>query len=94
MANGICDVCKTRPAAFRAQVLVNGERQTLELCDADYRKLARSQGRSSSPLESLFGGILRLPQNPKFFMFYDPEVVGDLVPEGFPLVRDGFAKEL
>lgn len=56
MANGICDVCKTRPAAFRAQVLVNGERQTMELCDADYRKLARSQGRSSSPLESLFGG--------------------------------------
>jgi hypothetical protein len=43
---------------------------------------------------SIIFDILRLPQNPKFFMFYDPEVVGDLVPEGFPLVRDGFAKEL
>lgn len=28
----------------------------MELCDQDYRKLARRQGRSSSPLESLFGG--------------------------------------
>lgn len=56
MANGICDVCKTRPAAFRAQVLVDGKRQIMELCDEDYRKLARSQGRTSSPLESLFGG--------------------------------------
>ncbi|KNG94613.1 ATP-dependent Clp protease ATP-binding subunit [Pseudaestuariivita atlantica] len=56
MANGICDVCKTRPAAFRAQVSVNGERQTMELCDEDYRKLARRQQRSASPLESLFGG--------------------------------------
>ena len=56
MANGICDVCKTRPAAFRAQVVANGERQTMELCDEDYRKLARRQGRTGSPLESLFGG--------------------------------------
>lgn len=56
MANGICDVCKKRPATFRAQVVVNGERQVMELCDEDYRKLARSQGRTSSPLESLFGG--------------------------------------
>nr|WP_278044279.1 AAA family ATPase [Pseudaestuariivita atlantica] len=35
---------------------VNGERQTMELCDEDYRKLARRQQRSASPLESLFGG--------------------------------------
>ncbi len=56
MANGICDVCKTRPASFRAQVSVNGERKIMELCDEDYRKLARRQARSSSPLESLFGG--------------------------------------
>jgi ATP-dependent Clp protease ATP-binding subunit ClpB len=28
----------------------------MELCDDDYRKLARQQRRSSSPLESLFGG--------------------------------------
>jgi ATP-dependent Clp protease ATP-binding subunit ClpC len=56
MSDGICDVCKSRPAAFRAQVLVNGVRKTMELCDEDYRKLARNQGRSNSPLESLFGG--------------------------------------
>ena len=55
MADGICDVCKRRPASFRAQVSVNGERQIMELCDEDYRKLARQQGRSGSPLESLFG---------------------------------------
>lgn len=54
MANGICDFCKRRPASFRAQVLVNGERQMMELCDADYSKLARQQRRLASPLESLF----------------------------------------
>ncbi|MAB10843.1 AAA family ATPase [Hyphomonas sp.] len=56
MANGICDVCKSRPASFRAQVSVNGERRMMELCDEDYRRLARNQRRSGSPLESLFGG--------------------------------------
>ncbi|CUI01779.1 ATP-dependent Clp protease ATP-binding subunit [Leisingera aquaemixtae] len=56
MANGICDLCKTRPATFRAQVSVNGERRMMELCDEDYRKLARRHSRSASPLESLFGG--------------------------------------
>ncbi|CTQ47254.1 ATP-dependent Clp protease ATP-binding subunit [Roseibium aggregatum] len=56
MANGICDICNSKPARFRAQAVVNGERQILELCDEDYRKLAKRQRRSSSPLESLFGG--------------------------------------
>lgn len=56
MANGICDVCKVRPASFRAQVAVNGERKIMELCDTDYQKLARQQTRFNSPLESLFGG--------------------------------------
>ena len=56
MANGICDICKSRPASFRAQVSVNGERKVMELCDEDYRRIARRQGRSASPLESLFGG--------------------------------------
>ena len=54
MANGFCDVCGVRPATVRAQVVSNGQRQTMELCDVDYRRLARQQ-RSSSPLESLFG---------------------------------------
>ena len=56
MANGTCDVCGARPATVRAQVVNNGQRQTMELCDVDYRRLARQQSRSSSPVESLFGG--------------------------------------
>ncbi|MBA1159304.1 ATP-dependent Clp protease ATP-binding subunit [Microvirga mediterraneensis] len=55
MANGLCDVCGVRPATVRAQVVSNGQRQNMELCDVDYRRLARQQ-RPSSPLESLFGG--------------------------------------
>ena len=56
MANGICDICKKRTASFRAQVMVDGERRTMELCDEDYRQLTRRQSRFASPLESLFGG--------------------------------------
>ncbi len=55
MADGLCDICGVRPATVRAQVVSNGQRQTMELCDVDYRRLARQQ-RPSSPLESLFGG--------------------------------------
>jgi len=54
MANGICDICGIRPATVRAQVVRDGHRETMELCDLDYRRLARQQ-QSSSPLESLFG---------------------------------------
>jgi len=54
MADGLCDICGVRPATVRAQVVSNGQRQTMELCDYDYRRLTRQQ-RSSSPLESLFG---------------------------------------
>jgi len=56
MANGMCDVCKVRPATYRAEVVVNGEHKIMELCDVDYQKLARRQARYNSPLESLFGG--------------------------------------
>jgi ATP-dependent Clp protease ATP-binding subunit ClpC len=56
MAPQLCDVCGVRPATVRAEVVSSdGERQVLNLCDVDYRRLARQQ-RSSSPLESLFGG--------------------------------------
>src|SRR4051812_10075608 len=51
----LCDICHVRPATVRAEVVSNGQRETLNLCDVDYRRLARHQ-RSSSPLESLFGG--------------------------------------
>ena len=56
MADGICDVCNVRPATVRARVSSNGKSEILELCDMDYRRLARQQQRPSSPLESLFGG--------------------------------------
>src|SRR5690242_1604850 len=56
MADGICDICEIRPATVRADVVENGRRRTMELCDTDYRRLTREQGRSSSPMESLFGG--------------------------------------
>ncbi|MEV5407122.1 hypothetical protein AB0L20_31905, partial [Streptomyces albidoflavus] len=55
VANGLYDICGVRPATVRAQVVSNGQRETMELCDVDYRRLARRQVRSSSPLESLFG---------------------------------------
>jgi ATP-dependent Clp protease ATP-binding subunit ClpC len=52
----LCDICGIRPATVRAQVTTSdGESQVLDLCEIDYRRLARQQ-RSSSPLESLFGG--------------------------------------
>src|SRR3954452_2342840 len=55
MPDGICAICGIRPATVRTTVTVDGRREVLELCDLDYRRLARQQ-RSSSPLESLFGG--------------------------------------
>ncbi|MDN3627882.1 AAA family ATPase [Methylobacterium isbiliense] len=61
-----------RPATVRAQVVSNGQRQTMELCDVDYRRLARQQGRPSSPLESLFGG----PGGSLFDDFFGGDVFG------------------
>ncbi len=55
MANGTCDICGVRPATVRARVTSDGQSEILELCDLDYRRLARQQHRPSSPLESLFG---------------------------------------
>ena len=55
MANGICDICHTRPATLRAQVVTDGKRRNVELCDMDYRRLLARQQQSSSPFESLFG---------------------------------------
>ncbi len=56
MADGVCDICKRRPATIRAQVTLAGQSQAMELCDQDYQRLLRRQSRSASPLESLFGG--------------------------------------
>src|SRR3954453_19755180 len=52
----MCDICGIRPATVRARVTAgDGESEVLDLCEVDYRRLARQQ-RSSSPMESLFGG--------------------------------------
>jgi len=76
MADGICDICGIRPATVRAQVVRDGHRETMELCDVDYRRLARQQ-HSSSPLESLFGRRGGL-----FDDFFNDEFFG-----GSPLTR-------
>ena len=62
----LCDICQVRPATVRAEVVSDGRRETLNLCDVDYRRLARQQ-RSSSPLESLFGGRGSLFDDDGFF---------------------------
>jgi ATP-dependent Clp protease ATP-binding subunit ClpC len=55
MANGICDIDKTRPAAHVVRVNRNGRQTTLELCDEHYMALMREQS-MVSPFESLFSG--------------------------------------
>lgn len=55
MATAICDICGIRPATRRVEVVQNGERRTLAVCDVDYRRLVRQQ-RHASPFESLFRG--------------------------------------
>jgi ATP-dependent Clp protease ATP-binding subunit ClpC len=52
----LCDLCGVWPATVRATVVSDGEEEILNLCDVDYRRLAREQARAGSPLESLFGG--------------------------------------
>jgi ATP-dependent Clp protease ATP-binding subunit ClpC len=51
---GKCDICG-RPATVRVRASVNGRVQNLELCDEHYREMLARQGRTASPLESLFG---------------------------------------
>ena len=52
----MCDICGVRPATVRARVTSSdGQSEVLDLCEVDYRRLARQQ-RSRSPMESLFGG--------------------------------------
>ena len=56
MSDLLCDLCCTRPATIRAAVVSDGRRETMNLWDVDYRRLAERQRRQASPLESLFGG--------------------------------------
>jgi ATP-dependent Clp protease ATP-binding subunit ClpC len=71
----LCDVCRIRPATVRAVVTRDGQRETLDLCEVDYRRLAR-QSRSSSPLESLFGETSSL-----FEDFFGDRATSDSSPE-------------
>ncbi len=59
MRNRMCQLCNSRPATARVTVVENGSRRTMDICEADYERLSRRQGGSSSPLESLFRGGLR-----------------------------------
>ena len=52
--HGKCDICE-RPATVRVRASVNGRTRDMELCDEHYRETLRRQGRTASPLESLFG---------------------------------------
>jgi ATP-dependent Clp protease ATP-binding subunit ClpC len=54
MARLLCDICGVRPATVRLEVLQNGQRQVLDVCDFHYAQITRHQ-RSISPLEALFG---------------------------------------
>ncbi|MFC0387142.1 ATP-dependent Clp protease ATP-binding subunit [Muricoccus vinaceus] len=80
MSETLCDLCQTRPATLRAEVVSNGRRRTMNLCDVDYRRLvARGGGRGGSPLESLFGsggGLLDDFFGGSLFGGRDPREVG------------------
>ena len=52
----LCDLCRARPAMVRVDVVEDGRRRTLDLCEHDYARLRRESPRS--PLESLFDEFL------------------------------------
>jgi ATP-dependent Clp protease ATP-binding subunit ClpC len=56
MADGICDIDNKQPATHTVRVRRNGSGTTMELCDAHYSQLMRSQSQMS-PFESLFAGF-------------------------------------
>src|SRR5690348_13091555 len=78
MADGICDIDKQRTATHTVRVRRNERETTLELCDAHYQQLMRSQTQAS-PFESLFSGF------GDFFGDDFPSLSSDL---GYPLPRD------
>ena len=41
MSDLLCDLCHARPATVRAEVVSDGRRETMNLCEVDYRRLAR-----------------------------------------------------
>ncbi len=53
MAQINCDLCGVRPATVRVEVMQDGRRRYLDVCDYHYAQLTRHQ-RALSPLEALF----------------------------------------
>jgi ATP-dependent Clp protease ATP-binding subunit ClpC len=53
MAQFNCDICGVRPATVRVDVLQDGRRRYVDVCDYHYAQLTRHQ-RTLSPLEALF----------------------------------------
>ncbi len=49
----LCDVCRVRPATVTAEVIQDGERRILHLCELDYARLREEEW--FSPWESLLG---------------------------------------
>ena len=83
MADGICDICKRRPATHRVRVSQNGRESEMELCNIDYARL-RQQQTMGSPFESLFA--FSGSDNPFDLLSDDfPQFASEL---GSPLPRD------
>ncbi|MBC7092701.1 ATP-dependent Clp protease ATP-binding subunit [Candidatus Bipolaricaulota bacterium] len=55
MGARLCEACGIRPATIEVEVIENGQRRILHLCEADYARLHRQ--RWFSPWESLFAGL-------------------------------------
>ena len=53
MARELCEICNQRPASMQVTVSRNGRQEVLNVCNYDYRKLARDQ-QFGSPLERVF----------------------------------------
>ncbi|QAA77216.1 MAG: ATP-dependent Clp protease ATP-binding subunit ClpA [Candidatus Bipolaricaulis sibiricus] len=58
----LCDVCRIRPATVTAEVVQDGERRVLHLCQADYAQLRGEEW--FSPWESLLEGFLSPRRRP------------------------------
>ncbi len=55
MAQEICDICNTRLATRKINIVQGKKQKKINVCDVDFRKLQR-QNRGLSPFESLFWG--------------------------------------
>lgn len=58
----LCDVCGVRPATVTAEVVQDGERRVLHLCELDYARLREEEW--FSPWESLLEGFFSPRRRP------------------------------